>query len=153
MSESKAQTLLDEFFDRPVAQKATAPLKRGIEIALRIKDGGTFTLTKKDKTLVEPRTPTKPDMTFDIPLASLESLCAESTEDIGEIGVAILKLMANSDPALRVTAKVHIGAFDLFRHGYLGVLPLGGSTVMKFLASKGLTGIGKIKEGISKLKD
>ena len=48
---------------------------------------------------------------------------------------------------------VFVGPFDFLTHGYLGILPLGGATVMKFLASKGFTGISKIRDAISKLRD
>ena len=60
--------------------------------------------------------------------------------------------MAHGDPTFRIKASVHIGAFDLLRNGYLGVLPLGGVTVMRFLSSKGLNGIGKIKDAIGRMR-
>ena len=61
-------------------------------------------------------------------------------------------LMLSQEESLRLKAKVHIGSFQLLRNGYLGILPLGGVTVMKFLASKGFSSIGKIKDAISNLK-
>jgi len=102
--------------------------------------------------VIEPQPPKKADMTFHVPERALHELTATTTEDIGEIGIAILKLMAHSEPQMRVTAKVHIGLFDLLRNGYLGVLPLGGVPVTKFLASKGFNGVGKIKDAISRLR-
>lgn len=148
-----AKAALNDFFKRDVAIRATAPLKDGVEIALFVDDAGPLCLTKKDgRPQINDTTPKRPDLTFWATTKGIEDLCKEKTEDIGEIGVMILKLMASSDPALRLKVKVHIGGFDLFRNGYLGVLPLGGTTVMKFLASKGLTGIGKIKDAISSLR-
>jgi hypothetical protein len=75
------------------------------------------------------------------------------TEDVGEVGVALLQLLIHEDPARRMQAKVHIGPLDLFWKGYWGILPLGGPTVMKFLASKGMTNLSKIKEGIARFRD
>jgi hypothetical protein len=144
---------LNEFFFRPVCKKGTEPLRKGVEIALFIDGEGPATLTRTATGAeVKPDAPKKPDMTFHVSQAAIGELLATHTEDVGEIGVAILKLMASKDASRRVQAKVHIGAFDLLRNGYLGVLPLGGATVMKFLASHGLTGVGKIKDAIGRLR-
>jgi len=145
---------LAEFFARDVCQRATAPLRNGVEIAVKVDGCPDLMLVKTEgRVRVQAGAPARPDMTFHVPPAAIDSLCAETTTDIGEIGVAILRLMASADAALRVRAQVHIGLFDLLRGGYLGVLPLGGATVMKFLASKGLTNIGKIKDGLSRLRE
>lgn len=146
--------LLQSFFQRPVAQTGTRPLRDGVEIALYLEDQGPVTLVKQNgQALVLNHAPQKkPDMTFHIPCEAAKTLSGLSTDDVGEVGVEILKLMAHSDPAHRVTAKVHIGAFDLLRNGYLGVIPLGGPTVMKFLASKGFNNIGKIRDAISRMR-
>lgn len=153
MSNSTFESL-KTFFERDVSQKATAPLRDGIQIALIVPDEPTLSLIKQNgRATIVRETAKKPDMTFTVPLKAVETLTAEKTEDIGEIGIAIIKLMMHEDSETRLKAKVHIGLFDLLRNGYLGVLPLGGPTVMKFLASKGFNGIGKIKEGISKLRD
>ena len=72
---------------------------------------------------------------------------------LGKIGVAIIKFIANPDPLLRIRIKVHIGLLEIIANGYLGVIPLGGEALMKLLASKGLTSLGKIKEAIQRLRD
>lgn len=145
---------LKAFFDREVCQRATKPLRDGIEIAIHVGEGSARTLTKiNDRVSVEPRPPKSPDMTFRVTPKGVERLIELQTEDIGEIGVQILKLMTSSTNDEKLTAKVHIGIFNILRNGYLGVLPLGGPTVMKFLAAKGFTGIGKIKDALSRLKD
>jgi len=145
--------LIKNFFALDVCQRATRPLKNGIEIGLNIEGFPPVRLSKnKDRVLVD-ETPLKsPDMTFWIGKKGVQELSAMKTEDIGEIGVAIMKLMLSEDPDKRLTSKVHIGSLQLLTHGYLGVLPLGGSTVMKFLASKGFSSIGKIKDAISKIR-
>lgn len=145
--------LLQELFGRAVCQRATRPLKRGAQIAVHLGEAQAR-LRKTESGIVAENLPAeKPDMTFFVPSQAIQQLHAMSTEDIGEIGVEILKLMANPEPEKKIRAKVHIGPLTLFLHGYLGVLPLGGPTVMKFLGTKGLTNIGKIKDAISKLKE
>ena len=145
---------LKEFFDRDVCQRATKPLRDGIQISIQVQNEETLTLSKNHgRTTILTETAAKPDMTFFLGKKAIPELVATQSEDIGEIGVAILKLMAQSNPDYKIKAKVHIGLFDLLRNGYLGVLPLGGGTVAKFLASKGFNGIGKIKEGISHLRE
>lgn len=151
---SELVTQLKGFFERDVCQRATKPLRDGIRIAVEIEGEPPATLMKRGgrmEVLAEPAD--KPDMTFRVGPKAIPTLAATTTTDIGEIGVEILKLMAHSDPAYKIGAKVHIGLFELLRNGYLGVLPLGGATVAKFLATKGFTGIGKIKEGISRLRE
>lgn len=145
---------LKTLFQRDVAQRATKPLRSGVEIAVFIDGNGPATLVKSDGALlVEDRAPSSPDMSFWTTTKGLQELLKNDTNEIGDIGVEILKLMANSDPELKMKAKVHIGTFTLLRNGYMLVLPLGGATVMKFLASKGLSSVGKIKDAISSLKD
>jgi len=152
ISESRFQVLKD-LFARPVCQRATQPLRDGTEIAVFIDEEGPATLQKLGGAFeAVAHAPRKPDMTFVVPNRALDQLAATTTEDIGEIGVEILKLMASPEAELRITAKVHIGLFDILRHGYLSVLPLGGASVMKFLGSKGFGGIGKIKDAISRLR-
>lgn len=142
------------FFDRDVTKRGMKPLKDGIEIALYVDDKGPMTLGKKEGTpYVDVQAPLSAHLSFWIPSHSAKSLSELQTEDLGELGVAILKLMANPDPGYRIRARVHIGLFEFLRSGYLGVLPLGGSTVMKFLASRGFSGIGKIREAISRLRE
>ncbi len=151
---SESVKKLAELFARPVCLKGTEPLRRGVELAVFLDGAGPASLTRTSEGIeVRPVAPKKPDMTFRVPTEALNELLKTKTEDVGEIGVAILKLMANADPAYRIQAKVHIGAFDLLRNGYLGVLPLGGGTVMKFLSSKGLTSISKIKDALGRLRN
>lgn len=144
--------ILKDIFMRDVCQRATKPLRNGAQIAVQL--GAVAARLRKtgEGLVVEDQAAEKPDMSFTVPTAALQHLQAQTTQDIGEVGVEILKLMASSDESRKIRAKVHIGAFSLFTQGYLTVLPLGGPAVMKFLGTKGLTNIGKIKEALSKLK-
>ena len=144
---------LQEFFSRDVSTRATKPLKDNIEIALHLDSLTPVCLTKTDgKLLLKESVAKSPDMSFWVSSAAINQLCDFQTEDIGEIGIQIIKLMLTENTDIRLKVKVHIGSIALFTHGYLGVLPLGGATVMKFLASKGFSNIGKIKDAISKVR-
>ena len=147
------QSKLQEFFARPVAIKGTSPLSADAEVLLTV-NGQPFTLTRKGKkTAVTEGAPAKPDMSFEVPTKALEALVDTHTEEVGEIGIAIASHLIHPNPDLRITVKVHIGLLSLIRKGYLSVLPLGGASFMKYLATKGLTSMSKIRETISKMKD
>ena len=52
----------------------------------------------------------------------------------------------------KVSVKFKAGFLTLFSKGYLGILTAGGSQFASFLASKGLNGMGAIKEALKKMK-
>ncbi len=140
-------------FDRDVCQRATKPLRDGVKIAIFVGEDGPLTLSHQGgRTGIFRTAPTSPDMTFHIPPRAIEDLEKVQTDDIGEIGIAIIQQMMSEEADRKILAKVHIGTFDLLRNGYLGIIPLGGGTVMKFLATKGFASIGKIKDAISKMR-
>jgi len=146
-------TALQEFCDRSVFQAGTKPLKNGTEIAIYVDGKGPLNLIKREgRAVLLVEAPKKADLSLYMAPGALAALSALSTEDVGEVGVEILKLMAESDPDRKVEVKVHIGIIDFVFHGYLGILPLGGATVMKFLASKGFNSISKIREAIANLR-
>jgi len=152
-SKTSEAELLKAFFASPVAQKGTQPLKNGVEIVIQVSEHPTMILTKKKGVVTITEGNSKsPDMTFWIGKKGVRELSQVKTEDVGEMGVAIIKLMLSRDADIQLKSKVHIGSLQLLTHGYLAVLPLGGSTVMKFLASKGFSNLGKIKEAISQLR-
>lgn len=148
-----AQQQLESLFSQDVCVRATKPLREGVQIAVTLGDEATVSLRKaKGRLLVSPEKPLSPDLSFVIPLQALDELSQLRTEDISEVGISILKLMLHRETNFRITAKVHIGPLTLLRNGYFNVLALGGPSVMKFLASKGLTNLGKIKDAIGRMK-
>ena len=149
-----ALSKLNALIGSPVFQKGTSPLKNNVEIGVFLNGEGPVTLARREgKSIIEESAPKKADMTFRIPPKAGELLAGLKTEDVGEFGVELIKLMAHGDPDYRINVKVHVGIFDFITHGYLGILPLGGQTVMKHLSSMGLTGIGKIKDAIAKFRE
>jgi|694.fasta_scaffold60969_2 hypothetical protein len=154
MSLSQAHAALKSFFDKPVCSQAAAPLKDGVEIAIKIGTLETLTLKKQGGRLeLFPSSSLSPDMTFSMGEQAGEALAAIQTEDIGEIGIMIFDLMIHPDKKNRISVKVHANSFSLLRNGYFGVLALGGAPVMTYLAKKGLGNISKIKNALSRLKD
>lgn len=144
--------LLQTFFSSAIAIEGMSPIKNGVSIAIYVDEKGPVSLSReKDKPRILLEQNSKPDLTFWITEAGLKHLNSKPWTSVGEIGIEILKLMAGPDP-MKLKAKVHIGPFDLFRNGYLGVIALGGPTFLSFLASKGLTGIGKIKNAINQFR-
>ena len=145
---------LKSFFEKDTCQKGASPLKEGVEIEIFVNKEGPVTLKKeKDKTSILNSAPKNPDITCHIPEKGLELLLENAPEDLAEVGVHITKLLIHSDPDTRIKLKVHIGLFTFIKNGYFGILPLGGPSFMKFLATKGLSSIGRIKEIISNLRD
>ncbi len=144
---------LQAFFDRPLCREAVGPLRTGVEVKIVLPDATILTL-KKISIGVEicAAPPQAPDVSVFLGEASIEALASMQADDVGDIGVGLLKLMANSDPLLKIRTKLHVGIFGFLRNGYLGILPLGGKKVTQFLASKGLSGMGKIKAAIENLR-
>ena len=143
---------IQAFFDRDICLRASKPLKEGVVFFLEA-DKSPYAVTKhKGRLVVSQGKPTDPEMTFTLPLKALQRLEATTTDDIGEMGVEVLKLVLSPDPDEKISSKVHIGPIELFLRGYLSVLPLGGPTVMKYLASKGFASFGKVKDAISRMR-
>ena len=130
-----------------------APLSEKIEVAITV-DDDSFTLLKcQGSVQVSDTTPNAPNITFRLPAQALTNLLQEQPPDIPQMGIAILRLLISHDPNLRAHARVHAGLFDLARLGYLSVLASGGAPFMRFLASRGLTNMNKIRNALTQLRD
>jgi hypothetical protein len=141
-----------EYFDRSVAQKAAKPLSDGVEIEFRVAEE-TFTFTRETGcNKIKAGTAKDPQLLFALTPAAAEAILTDSSEDIGTIGVNILKLIVSQDDSRKVTIWFKAGFLTLFSRGYLGVLATGGSQFAAFLASRGLNGLGAIKAAINKMK-
>ena len=105
---------LTQFFNLPVCQKGTSPLKTGVEISVYLDEHGPVTLKKeKQGATIIPEPSDSPDMTIRVTKSGLDHLLANSNSDIGKLGVEILKLMASSDNNHKLTAKVNINGFKM----------------------------------------
>jgi hypothetical protein len=141
-----------KYFDREVAEKAARPLSDGVEIEFRVAEE-IFTFTRESGRNQIKTGPAKdPQLLFSLTPAAAESILTDPSDEIGTIGVNILKLMVAPDDTRKVSIWFKAGFLTLFSKGYLGVLATGGSQFAAFLASRGLTGLGAIKAAINKLK-
>lgn len=153
ITENEAYSTLAGFFDKPVCQLGTSPLSRSASINLYVETWGPFCLSRSQGgTQLTKIAAEQPDITVRVPWETLRELQSSQFENVGELGIAILKAMADPNVSKRIGTELHIGLVTFIRRGYLGILPLGGIQVMHYLASKGLTNLGKIREAIASKK-
>jgi hypothetical protein len=141
-----------QYFDREVAQKAAKSINDGAEMEFHVADEA-FTFTKQGgKNTVKPGPARDPQLVFTLTPSAADAVLADLSEDIGSIGVHIAKMIAAPEGDKKVTWKLKAGFLTLWGKGYFGVLTSGGAQFASFLASKGLNGIGAIKDILKKMK-
>lgn len=151
-------TNFSRYFERAVAERAAQSLADGAEIEFRIaqSDGKvteTFIFTRKDrKNVVQAGSADEPQVIFTLTPNAAQELLDDDSEEIGHIGVKILKLIVSADAHRRIAIKIKAGFFTLFTKGYFGVISTGGSAFSSFLTSKGLDGMGAIQSLLKKIK-
>ncbi len=149
---------LKKFFEEnPLAIAAASSIKNGRKIEIivvqeKIKTEYTF---RKDsgKNVLEKGKPSEADVTFTMPVAAISEIVSTQFSSVGQVGLRIFEKMLSSDEKQKVKAKLNCGILSLMTGGYLGVLTAGGGDVAKFLATKGLGNLGKLKDTISKMKN
>lgn len=148
---------LRAFFETgELARKAADSIRNGREIALVIQSpdrAQSYTFTKEGgRNVLRDGAPAHPDLTFTLPEAAMRDLVTRKFENVGQVGLHIFEKILSNDPQWKIRVKLEIGVLSLITGGYLGVLAAGGGEVAKFLASRGLGSMGKIKDAISKLR-
>jgi len=149
-----------QYFSREVAQKAAKSLSNGVEMEFQIQSAATdlnadetFTFTKTQGRNQIVAGPAKsPQVRFTLTLAAADHILADPSEEIGQIGVNIAKMILSGDAGKKVSFKIHAGFLSLMTQGYFGVVTAGGAAFASFLASHGLNGLGAIKAAFKKLK-
>src|SRR5262249_34748195 len=109
-----------------------------------VKEGGQNKLYERETQ--------KADLHFTIPKAAADELVTKSFDGVGKVGLFIFEKITAADPAQKIKVKLNTGFLSLLTGGYMGVLTSGGADVAKFLASRGLGSLGKLKETISRLR-
>jgi hypothetical protein len=134
---------------RPAAQKAIPHLKAGVDISVVIghqiqcalfNDGGQPKL--------EMRPAQNNDVVFFIKPESIDVLVQNPGDDVGELGIAVLKEYLSGGVRIQVVGSI----FSIMRNGYLNIIKEGGVTFAKFLANYGLTNVTKILSVIKSLR-
>ena len=147
---------LAEFFDtRPGAIKATGSLKKGTVVGIKIvgDDNDYHMYVEKDKGVIKKGTGKDPDFTLKMPELALREILNLENDDIADYGITFFQQAIRPDEENRIKIKIHTGLFTLLRHGYLGLLTLGGKRVMGWFAKKGVKGLGQIKNLMKKLRN
>lgn len=142
---------LQAFFEEnKLALRATESIKDGRQVGLTIlpTNGGnpsTFTFTKENgKSIFRTGKPDNPDFSFELQEAAADELTSRSFQSVGQVGLFLFEK--------KIKINLHIGFLALMSNGYLGVLSAGGADIAKFLASRGLGSLGKLKDAIHNLR-
>lgn len=135
---------------KPASRKAIRHLKEGVEIAVTI--GNQIECAyfqSQGQPVFEQRPAKSPDFIFTIKPESVDILAKEKGDDVGELGIAILKEYLSGG----VRIKVAGGIFAISTRGYLGMIKEGGVTFTKFLAQHGVSNLTKIMSVIRNMKN
>lgn len=111
-AEKSFLTLKSFFETRAAVAQALKRLENGVEIGVVIGDSVECALTIQDgKPRLERRPAHAPDVTFSILPETVELLSERTNDDLGDIGMNILKEMLAGHASMRVEANV----LDLLR--------------------------------------
>lgn len=148
---------LKVFFESgELAKKAASSIRNGREIALNVKSGDaqvgyTFTKESGNNVLREGES-AHPDVVFILTEAAAKDLVTRKFDTVGQVGLHIFEKILSNDPNQKIQIRLKAGVLSLVTGGYFGVLTAGGADVAKFLATRGLGSMGKLKDAISKLR-
>lgn len=146
------------YFQREVAQEAADPLSPSAEIEFHIENSEgkvleSFSFNRKGGVNnLLPQKAEDPQIIFVMTPRAAEEILSDPAQDVGTIGVNIIKLILSSDANRRVAIKLKSGFMTLFTKGYFGVLTKGGSAVFSYMASKGFGGMSAIKNAVKKMR-
>jgi hypothetical protein len=130
---------LRTFFETsPAARKATQPLGREAEVGLDVAGGAARFTMESGAAAVLDGPARDPDFTLVLPDGAVSRITAIPGDDVGLFGIEFFKLVLSQDPATKVRIRIHASTPRLFRHGYLGVLALGGMKVTWWLLKNGV---------------
>lgn len=149
-AEDSFQTLKNFFETRNASRQAMRTIKEGVEIGIVIGDLVDCALFRQgDQPVVEQRPAREPDVIFHIRPESVEVLNTRTKDEIGDIGVNILKEVLAGNISIKVPGRF----MNLLSRGYLDMIKQGGAPVMSFLAHHGLASVAKITAAIRRMKN
>ena len=135
---------------KEASRKAIRHLKNGVEIGVVIGNQIECAYFQNlGEPVFEQRPAKSPDVIFTIKPESVDILAKEKGEDVGELGIAILKEYLSGGVRIRAPGSI----IALSTHGYLGIIKEGGVTFAKFLAQHGITNITKVMSAIRNMKN
>lgn len=144
------QTLKSFFESREAARQAMAAIKENVEIGIVIGGSVDCALFRRgDQPVVEQRPARNPDVIFHIIPESVEILSSKTKDQIGDIGVGVLKEILSGNIRVEVPGRL----WNLMSNGYLDMIKKGGAPVTAFLARHGFSNVSKIFSTIKKLRN
>lgn len=156
MDDKEYLAKLKQFFEtRSICIEAAKPLKKGAAVEIKNPvSGKSYTFEKTSAgAVISEGAPRDCELFFSIPPKGLDYIVDFDTNDIGRYAIRIFEAIISKDPEVKVSLKVRAGILTIVLKGYLGVIMLGGKTMMGWLSQHGIGGIDKIKDILSKLRE
>lgn len=148
-AETSFATLKNFFETRQAAKQALRALREGTEIGIVIGGAVECALFRRDeKPLIEARAAQNPDVVFHIRPETVDMLNSQTKDEIGDIGINVLKEILAGNIQIKVPGKF----MNLLSRGYLDIIKQGGAPVGAFLARHGLASVSKIVSAIKQMK-
>ena len=142
-------TLRSYFEDKSAPRRALGGLRAGVEIGVTI--GSTVDcalLQQNGQPKVERRKATNPDFVFAIRPETVYVLAKHPSDEVGEVGVAVLKEMLAGNVSVRFTGSL----MSVLSNGYLEVIKRGGSKFAASLAAHGLNSASRVTAAIRRMR-
>lgn len=150
MSAEESFLTLKNFFEtRQAAKQALSVIDESAEIGIVIGETVECALIQRDgKPVVERRAAVKPDVVFSIKPESVVVLNDRTKDEIGDIGVNVMKELLAGNISLKITGNL----FNLLRRGYIDMIKEGGAPVLAYLSQHGMSGVTKIMSAIKQMR-
>lgn len=143
-------TLKTFFESRKAAQQSLLAIKEGVEIGLIIGGSIECVLFRRGRMpVVEKRAALNPDVVFHILPESVLTLSSITSDEIGDIGVNVLKEVLAGHIQIKIPGRL----WNLLNRGYIDMIRSGGAPVMSFLAQNGFASITKILSKIKQMRN
>lgn len=144
--------LLKQFLEeREVSHRASAPMDEKAVVRILFSDHEQVYMFSRPASgpRLEPGAPEVPDFTVRVSTGMVQALHELESDDIGEFGALIIGSGLSSDPNLHIGGALHAGFSRLWKHGYFGILRLGGWRVARVMAAKGLANLAALRRKIN----
>jgi hypothetical protein len=150
MSAEESFLTLKNFFEtRQAAKQALSVIDESAEIGIVIGETVECALIQRDgRPMVERRPAVKPDVVFSIKPESVVVLNDRTKDEIGDIGVNVMKEILAGNISVKITGNL----FNLLRRGYIEMIKEGGAPVAAFLSRHGMGQVTKIVSAIKQMK-
>ncbi len=155
LDKEPADVVLARFLSSsPAALTAAGSLHDGAEVAVSFTDlaGEWRFYSDVGRPTMAPGKAKDPDFELCIAPRALESICARSDANIGELGIAFFEHVVSREPDYRIRVQVRSGMLKLTQRGWLALLARGGPSLAAWLAKKGLRGSSAVVAAIARLK-